>query len=126
LSAPLLAVIGTLAAVLHAEHSGQGQHVDVSMLGSLTSLVACEPVDALESVGFPLRTGAYVPRLAPFGTFRAADGYFAICAPTDQCAAGVLRAIGREDLLDSEDFGSRDARVANADRLHGLIAGWAA
>ncbi|NKX51789.1 CoA transferase, partial [Arthrobacter deserti] len=126
LSAPLFAVIGTLAAVLHAEHSGQGQHVDVSMLGALTSLVACEPFDALESVGFPLRTGDYVPRLAPFGTFRAADGYFAICAPTDQFAAGVLQGIGRKDLLESEDSGSRDARVANADRLPGLIAGWAA
>ena len=77
-------------------------------------------------MGFPLRTGAYVPRLAPFGNFRAANGWFAICAPTDQFAAGVLRAIGREDLLAGNDFGTRDARVANADRLHGLIAGWAA
>ncbi|WP_448003342.1 CaiB/BaiF CoA transferase family protein [Agromyces bauzanensis] len=126
LVAPLFAVIGTLAAVLHADRTGEGQHVDVSMLGALTSLVACEPFDALESIGFPLRTGAYVPRLAPFGTFRTADGWIAICAPTDQFASGVLRAMGREDLLASEDFGTRDARVANADRLHALIAGWAA
>ncbi|MGO2111727.1 MAG: CaiB/BaiF CoA transferase family protein [Pseudoclavibacter sp.] len=126
LVAPLFSVIGTLAAVLHADRTGEGQHVDVSMLGALTSLVACEPFDALESVGFPLRTGAYVPRLAPFGTFRAADGWFAICAPTDQFASGVLRAIERDDLLDSPDFATRDARVTNADRLHGLIAGWAA
>ncbi|WP_221583351.1 CaiB/BaiF CoA-transferase family protein [Microbacterium sp. G2-8] len=126
LVAPLFGVIGTLAASLQAERTGTGQHVDVSMLGALTSLVACEPFDALESVGFPLRTGAYVPRLAPFGTFRAVDGWFAICAPTDQFSAGVLRALGREDLLGSDEFGSRDARVANADRLHGLIAGWAA
>jgi crotonobetainyl-CoA:carnitine CoA-transferase CaiB-like acyl-CoA transferase len=126
LVAPLFSVIGTLSALMHAEHTGEGQHVDVSMLGALTSLVACEPFDALESVGFPLRTGAYVPRLAPFGNFRASDGWFAICAPTDQFAAGVLRAIGRENLLAGTDFGSRDARVANADRLHGLIAGWAA
>lgn len=126
LVAPLFSVIGTLAAIMHAEHTGHGQHVDVSMLGALTSLVACEPFDALESVGFPLRTGAYVPRLAPFGNFRASDGWFAICAPTDQFATGVLRAIGREELLDGPDFGTRDARVANAERLHGLIAGWAA
>ncbi|KAA9145209.1 CoA transferase [Microbacterium lushaniae] len=126
LVAPLFAVIGTLSAVLEVERTGQGQHVDVSMLGALTSLVACEPFDALESVGFPLRTGAYVPRLAPFGTFRTRDGWFAICAPTDQFAAGVLRAIGRPDLLQAEDFATRDARVANADRLHALIAGWAA
>lgn len=125
LVAPLFAVIGTLSATLQAEHTGEGQHVDVSMLGALTSLVACEPFDALESVGFPLRTGAYVPRLAPFGTFRAVDGWFAICAPTDQFSTGVLRAIGRDDLLGSDEFGTRDARVANADRLHGLIAGWA-
>ena len=125
LVAPLFAVIGTLGAVLQADRTGEGQHVDVSMLGALTSMVACEPFDALESVGFPLRTGAYVPRLAPFGNFRTTDGWIAICAPTDQFASGVLRAIGREELLATDDFGTRDARVSNADRLHALIAGWA-
>ena len=69
LIAPLFAVIGTLAAVMQAERTGEGQHVDVSMLGALTSLVACEPFDALEAVGLPLRTGTTVPRLAPFGIF---------------------------------------------------------
>lgn len=125
LVAPLFAVIGTLGAVVQTAETGRGQHVDVSMLGSLTSLVACEPFDALESIGFPLRTGAYVPRLAPFGTFPARDGWFALCAPTDQFATGVLKAIDRSDLLDSPDFSTRDARVANADRLHALVAGWA-
>lgn len=126
LVAPLFAVIGTLAAIVHAEATGEGQHVDVSMLGSLTSLVACEPFDALESVGIPLRTGAVVPRLAPFGTFRAADGWFAICAPTDAFADGTLRAIGLPDLVDDARFATRDARVHNADELHALIREWAA
>ena len=126
LVAPLFAVIGTLSAVIHANATGEGQHVDVSMLGSLTSLVACEPFDALESVGIPLRTGAVVPRLAPFGTFRALDGWFAICAPTDAFASGLLRALGREDLIDDERYATRDARVRNADELHGRIQEWAA
>jgi crotonobetainyl-CoA:carnitine CoA-transferase CaiB-like acyl-CoA transferase len=126
LVAPLFAVIGTLSAVIHANATGEGQHVDVSMLGSLTSLVACEPFDALESVGIPLRTGAVVPRLAPFGTFRALDGWFAICAPTDAFASGLLRALGREDLIADERYATRDARVRNADELHGRIQEWAA
>ncbi|WP_106815415.1 CaiB/BaiF CoA transferase family protein [Microbacterium timonense] len=126
LVAPLFAVIGTLAAVMDAEATGEGQHVDVSMLGSLTSLVACEPFDALESVGFPLRTGSVVPRLAPFGTFQAADGWFAICAPTDQFAEGTLAAMGSAELVDDPRFASRDARVTHADELHGMIAEWAA
>lgn len=126
LVAPLFAVIGTLGAVIHADATGEGQHVDVSMLGSLTSLVACEPFDALESVGFPLRTGSVVPRLAPFGTFEAADGWFAICAPTDAFAQGTLAAIEREDLVADPQFATRDARVTNADELHALITDWAA
>lgn len=125
LLAPLFAVIGTLGAVMHAEHTGEGQHVDVSMLGSLTSLVACEPFDALERVGFPLRTGSLVPRLAPFGTFETADGWFALCAPTDAFATDVLHAMGREDLVADERFSSRDGRVAHADELHALIGEWA-
>lgn len=125
LVAPLYAVIGTLAAILEVERSGEGQLVDVSMLGCLTSLVACEPFDAFEKIGMPLRTGHYVPRLAPFGTFETTDGYFALCAPTDQFAHAVLVALDRPELVEDERFAHRDGRVANADDLHALIAEWA-
>lgn len=125
LSAPLFAVIGTMSAMLEATRSGQGQHVDVSMLGAMTSLVACEPFDAFEELGYPTRTGDYVPRLAPFGTFRAQDGWFAVCGPTDAFAAGVFRAIDAPELTTDPRFSRRDARVSNADELHGLMAEWA-
>lgn len=125
LVAPLFAVIGTLGALMHADRTGEGQHVDVSMLGTLTSLVACEPFDVFERLGLPLRTGDYVPRLAPFGTFATSDGWFALCAPTDAFARGALRAIGRPELAEDPRFVSRDGRVANADVLHGLISAWA-
>lgn len=126
LVAPLFAVIGTLSAVLQAESTGRGQHVDVSMLGALTSMVAAEPFDAFEMIGLPTRTGALVPRLAPFGTFEAEDGYFAICAPTDGFAHGVLTAIGRPDLVADPRFAQRDGRVHNAAELHAMIGRWAA
>jgi CoA:oxalate CoA-transferase len=126
LSAPLFAVIGTLSAILEARRSGTGQHVDVSMLGALTSLVACEPFDAFEELGLPTRTGDWVPRLAPFGTFQANDGWFALCGPTDQFAAGVFAALGRPELSRDPRFQGRDERVTNADELHGMISAWAA
>ncbi|WP_230114268.1 CaiB/BaiF CoA transferase family protein [Microbacterium oxydans] len=126
LSAPLFAVIGTVSALLEATQSGEGQHVDVSMLGAMTSLVACEPFDAFEEMGYPTRTGDYVPRLAPFGTFRAADGWFAVCGPTDAFAAGVFRAIEEPELADDPRFSRRDARVSNSDDLHQRMSDWAA
>jgi CoA:oxalate CoA-transferase len=71
LSAPLFGVIGVLAAIHHAQRTGFGQHVDVSMLGVMTMMVSGEPFDLLNRCGVPQRTGLTVPRLAPFGRHAA-------------------------------------------------------
>jgi crotonobetainyl-CoA:carnitine CoA-transferase CaiB-like acyl-CoA transferase len=123
---PLYGVIGVLAALLMRERTGRGQHVDVALLGALTSLVATEPWDTMERAGIRMRTGNVVPRLAPFGIFETCDGYVALCAPTDAFALGVFEALGRGELANDERFSSRDRRVANAAELHALIAAWAA
>ncbi|WAP53564.1 CaiB/BaiF CoA transferase family protein [Streptomyces sp. S465] len=124
LLAPLYAVIGTLAATIQRDHTGQGQHVDVSMLGALTSLLSIEPFDALARLGLPQRTGNELPRLAPFGIFPAKDGFIALCAPTDTFARGVFRAVGRPELADGDEFATRDQRVRNAPALHQIIKDW--
>jgi CoA:oxalate CoA-transferase len=119
--APLFGVIGTLAALQQRAGSGRGEHVDVSMLGALTSLVASEPFDLLESCGIPTRTGPTVPRLAPFGVYPTVDGYVAICAPTEQFAQALFRAIDQAGLAEDPRFSTRDQRVANVDLLNGYI-----
>jgi crotonobetainyl-CoA:carnitine CoA-transferase CaiB-like acyl-CoA transferase len=121
LLAPVFGVVGILSALRERDVTGLGRHVDVSMLGVLTSLVAAEPFDLLEACGLPQRTGRVVPRLTPFGVYEAADGYLAICAPTDQFARGVFAAIGRPELERDARFATRDARVANMDAVNGHI-----
>jgi len=113
LLAPVFAVVGILAALRQREMTGVGQHVDVSMLGVLTSLVAAEPFDLLEACGLPQRTGRIVPRLTPFGIYESADGHVAICAPTEQFARGVFAAIGHPEFETDARFATRDARVAH-------------
>jgi CoA:oxalate CoA-transferase len=121
LCAPLFGVIGLLAALHQTQRTGVGQHVDVSMLGVMTSLVACEPFDLLERCGVPQRTGQTVPRLAPFGVYPTADGYVAICAPTDTFAAALFSAIGRPELNTDEAFRTRDARVRNVGEVDRVV-----
>lgn len=121
LVAPLYGVIGILAALQQRSRTGVGQFVDVSMLGALTSMVAGEPFDVLERCGVPQRTGRMVPRLTPFGVYRALDGWVAICAPTEPFAHGLFTAMGRPDLATDPRFETRDARVAHAAELNGLI-----
>lgn len=122
LTAPLFGIIGILAALHQAQSTGQGQHIDVSMLGALTMMVAVEAFDLLERCGIPQRTGLTVPRLAPFGLYRTRDGYISICAPQEVLARSLFEAMGRADLIADPRFVTRDARVENVRALDAIIA----
>jgi len=122
--APVFGVIGILAALQHRERTGEGQFVDVSMLGALTSFVAIENWRAMEMAGMSGRTGLTVHRLSPFGVFKCADGYVAIVAVHEGLARGLFRAMEQTDLGADERFNSRDGRVANAIDLEARIEAW--
>ncbi|RYY26650.1 MAG: CoA transferase [Sphingomonadales bacterium] len=122
--APVFAVIGILSALEQRHRTGVGQHVDVSMLGALTSFVAIENWAAMRAVDMPARTGLTVQRLSPFGVFECADGYVAVVAVHQKLAAGLFRAMGEPGLIEDPAFATRDARVANALVLEARINAW--
>jgi CoA:oxalate CoA-transferase len=122
--APVFTVIGILAAIEQRHKTGTGQHVDVSMLGALTSFVAIENWSAMAAAGMPSRTGLTVQRLSPFGVFECADGYVAVVAVHEPLARGLFAAMGQPGLSDDPRFASRDARVANATVLEATINDW--
>jgi len=121
---PVWAVVGILAALHRRTARGTGEHVDVSMLGTLTSLVATEDWSAMEQLGQALRTGPTLPRLAPFGIYRCADGWAAIVAPQDKLVNDLFTVMDRQDLLTDPRFAGRDARVRHEEGLTAEIEGW--
>jgi CoA:oxalate CoA-transferase len=122
---PVWAVVGILASLHRRTARGVGEHVDVSMLGTLTSLVATEDWAAMEQLGQVLRTGPTLPRLAPFGIYRCADGWAAIVAPQDKLVVDLFTVMGRQDLLTDPRFTGRDARVRHEEELTRQIELWA-
>lgn len=124
LGAPIFGVIGILAAIHQAKRTGEGQHIDVSMLGALTSMLSVEPWAIMDDLGVPTRTGAGLPRLAPFGNYRTLDGYVVICAPLKAFAKGLYTAMGREDLLEHPVFSTREGRVRQSAELDQMIEQW--
>jgi CoA:oxalate CoA-transferase len=121
LCAPLFGVIGILAALHQARTTGTGQHVDISMLGAMTTMVACESYDILERCGVPLRTGQTMPRLAPFGVYPTQDGFIALCAPTDLFAHSLFTAMGRPEYASDPRFATRNARVSHSSEVDALV-----
>lgn len=124
LTAALFGVVGVLAAVHQAQRTGMGQHVDVSMLGALTSLIAAEAYEAMEKCGEPVRTGQSVQRLAPFGVYPAKDGHIAICAYTDTFAHRLFEVMDQMELAADEHFRTRDMRVRHYRELDEVIGRW--
>ena len=121
---PVWAVAGILAALHRRTVRNVGEHVDVSMLGTLTSLVATEDWAAMDLLGQELRTGNTLPRLAPFGIYRCADGWVSIVAPQDKLVTDLFTVMGRHDLLTDPRFAGRDARVRHEGELTRQIELW--
>lgn len=124
LVAPLYAVNGILCALIYRGRSGEGQHVKVSMLDCMASLVAEEHFDVFGKAGFPTRSGNSQDRHVPFGAFRSKDGYVAIVALTPEWMKGLLDAMGQPQLMDDPRFSSRGPRVQNAAEFNSIIEEW--
>ena len=75
---PLYAVNGILAALIYRGRSGEGQHIKVSMLDCMASMLAEEHFDIAVQEGQAIRTGNSHDRLVPFGVYESKDGHVAM------------------------------------------------
>ena len=120
------AMSGVLAALFDREKTGRGQFVDISMVDSLFSLLFDDPIDWYERLGVPVRQGNRILRFSPINTYATRDGWAVLGAATSGQWEGVLKAIGRHDLLRDRDWCSLDWRVSNNDKSDALLRDWAA
>ena len=124
LVAPLYAVNGILAALIHRGRTGEGQQVMVSMLDCLASLVAEEHFDVFSEAGYPLRSGNFHDRLVPFGVYGTRDGYVAIVAFNPDWFKALMEVIGEPQLADDPRFSSRGPRMKHAKELNARVDAW--
>jgi crotonobetainyl-CoA:carnitine CoA-transferase CaiB-like acyl-CoA transferase len=124
LVAPLFAVNGILAALIHRGRTGAGQHVEVSMLDCLASLLAEEHFDVFEAAGYAVRSGNYHDRLVPFGVYPSRDGHVAIAAMMPEWFSGLLDVLGRPELAEDPRFSTRGPRMRHAAELNAIVEAW--
>jgi crotonobetainyl-CoA:carnitine CoA-transferase CaiB-like acyl-CoA transferase len=124
LVAPLFACNGVLAALIHRGRTGEGQRVEVAMLDCLASLVAEEHFDIMGNAGYPLRSGNFQDRLAPFGVYPTSDGHVAIVAFSPEWFRGLSEAMGRPHLADDPRYVNRGVRMKHAAEVNAMISEW--
>ncbi|WP_018680611.1 CaiB/BaiF CoA transferase family protein [Actinokineospora enzanensis] len=123
--AGLHAAIGTLAALRHRDVTGEGQHVDVSLLDSL--LYNSGGYLTLGATDTPIRRwGAEAEFVVPAGTYACADGHLYLAIALDKHWRVLADLIGRPDLARADGFATNEARRANRTAVNDVVAAWCA
>lgn len=117
----MFAAQGILAALYHRESTGEGQKVDLSLLGTALSLTNYDGASYLNTGNVPGPQGTKLRSGPLFGSFQTKDGAVALCAPTDLQFEALCRVMEAEELVQDPRFMSRENRVKNKDALNELI-----
>jgi crotonobetainyl-CoA:carnitine CoA-transferase CaiB-like acyl-CoA transferase len=120
-SAGLYAAFSAAAALHKARSSGQGDHVDVSMLGSMLGIANLQTSELFGTGRDPVRLGSAHPMNAPYAAFCCRDGYFALAAGTNKLWEAACEVIGRTDLTQDARFTSPSLRAQHQDTLRELL-----
>jgi crotonobetainyl-CoA:carnitine CoA-transferase CaiB-like acyl-CoA transferase len=120
-SVGLQAAIALLSGVLHAQRSGEGQSIEVTMFESLSHFV----------LGDHLAGRTFEPQAGPVGYARllaesrkpyaTADGYVCALIYNDKHWDSFFTLIGRNDLKDDAKFCSHTARAENISDVYDFV-----
>jgi crotonobetainyl-CoA:carnitine CoA-transferase CaiB-like acyl-CoA transferase len=109
----LFAVSSILAALRHAEHTGEGQHIDVSLLDSQIAALVNIASNYLVSGQTPARLGNEHPNIVPYQVFGAADMDFVVAVGNDRQFAALCDLIGRPELAADSRYINNSLRLEN-------------
>lgn len=113
----LYATIAILAALRHAETTGQGQHIDMALLDCQTAVLANQAANFLVSGQAPKRLGNAHPNIAPYQVFPSADGHIVLAVGNDGQWQQFCAAAGQAELGADARYKTNAQRIANRDSL---------
>ncbi len=109
------AAIAILAALLHRQNGGEGQHIDIALFDSQVALLM-NNIGSWLNARAPLpRTGNEHPTAVPNGVFECADGFILVATFNDREFARLAGALGRPEWAEDARF------IRSRDRLENRI-----
>ncbi|HKZ01994.1 MAG TPA: CoA transferase [Pyrinomonadaceae bacterium] len=123
-STSLSLAYGTMAAIIGKMRTGQGAHVQASLVG--TSLNIMNQILMEEGTGYNHRvpTGNRSPMSSPSDVFLAKDGWFIMQVIGQKMFRRWCKVVGREDLLEDPLFENDILRGKNGEKLSAIMRDW--
>ena len=117
------AFVATMAALMYAEETGEGQQIDISIAEYATNILENALMQYSYSGQEYTRVGNRGYGRAAWGIYPCGDGFVGIIAGPDHRWPEVARIMEREELADPR-FASRRGRQDNADEVDALMLPW--
>lgn len=121
IGASLFLAVGILAALHERARSAEGQHVDVAMLDAQVAMMENAFIRYLAAGEVPEPLGADHPVIAPFGAFKAQDGYLALAASKEAMWRAVCDVVGHSEWKADPRFASVPLRRQHRDAIRALL-----
>ncbi|MBU3066658.1 CoA transferase [Nocardia sp. NEAU-G5] len=117
LACALYIALAVTAALRERDRSGEGQHIDVSLLESGVSLAIWEAGMYFADGTVPRPHGSAHQNNAPYQAVRTADGHVTIGATTPKTWSAFCHTLGLDDLLSDPRYGDAYARRQRREEL---------
>jgi formyl-CoA transferase len=121
ITAGMFSATAILAALRARDVTGEGQHIDLSLLDTQVALLANVASNYLVGGKEPRRLGNAHPNITPYEAFRARDRWFALAAANERQWVILCDVIGRPELKDDPRFADNSARVQNRAALREVL-----
>jgi len=122
-AAGLYAAFSIVSALHTVKETGQGTHIDISMLGASLGIAALQTSEYFGTGTDPKKLGSAHPRNAPYQVFSCKDGYFGMAAGNDDLWHRLCEAIGHENLLEDSRFLNSQLRTKYQVELKNILEG---
>ncbi len=118
----LYAATAILAALRRRDATGQGAHLDLSLLDVQTAMLSNQAVAYLATGINPPRMGNAHTTIVPYQVFPVADGHIVVAAGNDGQFARFAHALGAPELASDERFRTNPGRVTHRAVLVPLLS----
>ena len=117
----VVASLNKVARGKNGDDHSRGDHIDVSMLGSMLGIANLQTSELFGTGRDPVRLGSAHPMNAPYAGFRCRDGDIALAAGTNKLWEAACNGIGRRDLITDPRFTTPTLRAKHQHELRDLL-----
>ncbi|WP_353234795.1 CoA transferase [Diaphorobacter ruginosibacter] len=119
----MYAAVGMLAALQHRHATGEGQHIDISLLDTQIAWLVNAGTNYLADRKPPTRLGNGHPNIVPYQVFPTADAPMILAVGNDAQFRRFCEVAGAPVWADDPRYATNVQRIAHREELCALVAG---